>query len=181
MNGIDVSVSGPCLEAVGSGHSGYPRWTFWKKTLNASRISYILAHGKIPEGYHIHHVCHNTKCVNPDHLVALSPSEHETLHRAEGLHGTAKENAEREYCKTCGERLVQGNRQRLCKECARRRSREWAKKKRLSMSADEHTAMLEYKRKFYAEKMSDPQYRAEVNRKQRERRHRNGISKRYNK
>ena len=181
MNGIDVSISESCLEAIGSDHGGYPRWTFFGKTVSASRISYVLAHGKIPDGYHVHHTCHNRKCVNPSHLVALSPSEHESLHQAEGLCGVAKEHADREYCKVCGSALAKGKRQRFCKECAKRRCREWASKKRLNMPAEEHEALLEYRRRLYAAKMSDPDYRAEVNRKQRERRHRNGISNNYRK
>jgi hypothetical protein len=29
---------------------------------------------------HIHHTCENPGCINPGHLVCLSPSDHLSLH-----------------------------------------------------------------------------------------------------
>lgn len=45
------------------------RWVF--RTL-AKRI--------IPDGYHLHHLCENKGCVNPDHLQPMSPGAHRKLH-----------------------------------------------------------------------------------------------------
>lgn len=39
-------------------------------------ISYEIFIGPIPHGYHVHHKCETTGCVNPDHLEALTPAEH---------------------------------------------------------------------------------------------------------
>ncbi len=37
----------------------------------AHRVMYEDVVGPIPSGHHIHHVCGNTRCVNPAHLQAV--------------------------------------------------------------------------------------------------------------
>lgn len=41
----------------------------------AHRVAYTLAHGPIRAGMWVHHVCNNPRCVNPDHLVEVTPRE----------------------------------------------------------------------------------------------------------
>lgn len=50
----------------------------------AHRYSYVAHVGPIPEGHEIDHMCEVTRCVNPDHLQALTKSEHAriTMQRA---------------------------------------------------------------------------------------------------
>lgn len=33
------------------------------------RLSYLAFKGDLPQSKHVHHTCHNTLCVNPDHLA----------------------------------------------------------------------------------------------------------------
>ena len=39
------------------------------------RASYVAFHGPIPDGTEIDHLCRETRCVNPDHLEAVSHRE----------------------------------------------------------------------------------------------------------
>ena len=47
---------------------GYGGMSFQGKSQRAHRVSYQLFKGKILGGLVVRHLCHNSYCVNPDHL-----------------------------------------------------------------------------------------------------------------
>jgi len=51
------------------------------KYVYAHRASYEHYRGPIPDGHHIHHICGNKICVNPDHLRSVTVQEHRMAHR----------------------------------------------------------------------------------------------------
>lgn len=53
---------------IGAGSSGYAHFKLGGKSHKAHRLSYEWAVGPIPEGMQIDHMCHNRRCVRPDHL-----------------------------------------------------------------------------------------------------------------
>lgn len=65
-----------------------------RRTVRAHRASYELAKGPIPPGLCLDHLCRNTRCVNPDHLEAVTQQENVSR----GLVG--QRNRERAVSKT---------------------------------------------------------------------------------
>ena len=55
-----------CLNDAGYGLKGHHR---------AHRLMYEKHKGPIPEGLQIDHICRNRKCINPDHLEAVTHAE----------------------------------------------------------------------------------------------------------
>lgn len=51
---------------------GYLNYRYTKHL--AHRLVYIMNYGQIPIGKEIHHTCNNGKCVNPQHLEAVTHS-----------------------------------------------------------------------------------------------------------
>lgn len=54
---------------------GYGCLPYQSKSLLAHRVIYELTKGPIPQGMQIDHLCRNRRCVNPDHLEAVSSRE----------------------------------------------------------------------------------------------------------
>lgn len=61
--------------------SGYGEIGWNNKVWLVHRASYIAAHGSIPEGMFIDHICHNRKCLNIKHL-RLATNKQNTENRA---------------------------------------------------------------------------------------------------
>lgn len=77
----DVDPSGCWIWKLAVSDRGYPLVKVSRSTQAAHRIAYEQAHGSIPDGWHVHHDCHNRRCVNREHLTALAPRAHADLHR----------------------------------------------------------------------------------------------------
>jgi hypothetical protein len=56
-------------------HDGYGLFKVNRKMVRAHRFAYELAHGPIPAGFVINHICRNRCCVNPAHLEGVLPKE----------------------------------------------------------------------------------------------------------
>lgn len=74
---------------------GTPRRMEW-----AHRAAYELWHGPIPSGMHVDHTCFNRRCVHPDHLRVLTPSENSSRQRRH-LNPLCKRGHNREGRRDC--------------------------------------------------------------------------------
>lgn len=51
-----------------------------KRRMMAHVAVYEIFVGPVPEGHHLHHRCQQCACVNPEHLVPLTPADHMREH-----------------------------------------------------------------------------------------------------
>lgn len=90
----------------------------------APRAAYEHWNGLLPSGYVPDHLCRHPVCVNPDHLEGVT----NRINILRGV-GAPAINARRTHCKhgheLSGDNLRMEGSKRACKECKRRRTREW--------------------------------------------------------
>jgi hypothetical protein len=109
--------------------AGYGAFS-WEGThrIVASRASYLLFTGPIPEGREVDHLCRNRTCVNPAHLRAVTVAENRgTRDLARGIR---TKNGRKTHCirghPFAGDNLhVLPSGQRTCRMCQRQRMQEW--------------------------------------------------------
>lgn len=69
---------------------GYPCWKINGKTVGVHRLACEEHHGPLPPDIQARHLCHNTLCINPDHIVPGTNEQNQrdsavALHRAKKL------------------------------------------------------------------------------------------------
>ncbi len=113
-----VNEESNCWEWVaGTSKNGYPVISYKNRTATGHRVVYEIAKGTIPNGLCLDHLCRNKKCVNPDHLEAVT--QRENILRGSGA---AALNSKKTHCHR-GHRLLLDNLGinadggRRCKKC----------------------------------------------------------------
>jgi hypothetical protein len=72
---VDRSDPDGCWLWTGTLRSGYGRFRADGRLVQAHRYSYERAVGPIPADRQLDHLCRVRRCVNPDHLEPVTPSE----------------------------------------------------------------------------------------------------------
>lgn len=114
---------GACWPWLASTRHGYGQYGVAKGHIaQAHRYAYELAVGPIPAGLEIDHLCRNTRCVNPNHLEAVTGRVNSL--RSMSLMAI---NARKTHCKRGhaldGANLYRYGQARQCRTCRRLRDR----------------------------------------------------------
>lgn len=113
---------------------GYGKFKVGGRDAYAHRFSYELARGPIPARLTVDHLCRCRRCVNPDHLEAVTA-------RVNILRGEnpAARNARKSHCRAGHELTPEnvhtpaGTHHRVCRLCERERGRERLARRRQAL------------------------------------------------
>lgn len=124
---VDKSPASGCWHWTGRLDRGYGTLNFSYRKTRAHRISYLLAYGSVAEGMVLDHLCRNRKCVNPDHLEAVSNKENILRGQAPSAQNKLKTHCKRGH-ELSGDNLIvaKGGKIRACRAC----KAAWAREKR---------------------------------------------------
>lgn len=145
-----------CWHATtGANHNGYRRvYLPGNRQAYAHRVAWEWAHGPIPEGRVIDHLCHNAdeicpggdtcphrRCIRPDHLEAITLSESGRRGRSITVANAAKTECIAGHPFDPANTLWLRGGGRMCRACHRRRQADRAARNRAAHPApDPHTS-----------------------------------------
>ena len=107
--------------------NGYGRFWFNRRFYQAHRFIFEYYHGQICPDLQIHHMCYNTKCANPSHLIQITNKENVL---DVGSNSISAINSRKNECPR-GHNYSGVNNigRRICKICGNERTRQFRMKK----------------------------------------------------
>lgn len=127
-----IDFEGDCwISQYSTGSHGYAQVGWWAGGKNVMtlchRVAFLAVNGEIPDDKVVDHICHNRRCVNPEHLRLLTNVENATDN---GYSTKTHCPAEHPYE---GDNLyVDPNGHRRCRACAKANFRAWDAVRRAS-------------------------------------------------
>lgn len=109
---------------------GYGTFAIMSKKVPAHRISYLEFVGEIPEGLVLDHLCRNRRCVNPNHLEAVTQQVNLMRGQTMNVLNKDKTHCPKGHEYTDDNTYVRKNGWRDCKTCKRIAVNRYAAKQR---------------------------------------------------
>jgi len=106
---------------------GYGRFKINSRYVRAGRFAYQMAHGSIPDGAQLDHLCRNKPCVKPDHLEPVSNK----VNQQRGLWGMRSVCAQG-HAYTPANTYFRPNGRRDCRACIRQRVRTYRQRAKVA-------------------------------------------------
>lgn len=128
MRHVETSPDGCWLWNGTTDRGGYGKAWFDGRMVQAHRAMFQVVAGEIPVGLHLDHLCRVRRCVNPEHLEAVTVGENTRRSTAPGVAG--QHNAVKTHC-PAGHLYDEANTymyrgKRNCRACANARRRKTA-------------------------------------------------------
>ena len=126
-----VDVITGCWEWEGRlSEKGYGVIKIGKQKRHAHRVMWLLARGELTSGIELHHRCRNRRCINPEHLQAVSKEEHLELHMGTpwGRRNRCKTHCDNGHPFDERNTYRRPNGNRGCQRCNAERQKEWRRR-----------------------------------------------------